>query len=368
VKHLPLVLAGAVLIILVGWNGQRFRNHEQVIRAKDLSFLPSPEVARVLAFGHANSLARLRWIDAFAYFEFQLDRKDDTVAGGGRGFERLYDTLIALDPHFAPFYQHAALAVGGILGRHDRELGYLMRGLMELPHETSLWRHAASVLYVTYQWDERQPLLMDAYLDSWAAAEDDPMQKRAVWEWKAGMARRRFHGLEQIPYWLDRLAETPPGTPMGDYIEATIREQVAVYGVAELNAVLADRRAAGLPVARVEDLLDPERLNARHLDGRFGPVQADAAGRPVLRDDPYGYPYALRDGVVVSPGHELYRFQRRIMGCNIKLRGAVFADVAAIRASGFVLPEVPAGVAIEWRDGALVTTLPTPPAKPMPLR
>src|ERR1043165_3865084 len=98
-----VIVAGAVA--LLGWNSSRFLTAKHEIRAKDLDFLPAPEVAGVLALGHANTLAKLRWIDSFAYFQFQLDRQDDRVAGGGSGFQRLYATLIQLDPRFEPFYE-----------------------------------------------------------------------------------------------------------------------------------------------------------------------------------------------------------------------------------------------------------------------
>jgi hypothetical protein len=365
--NVPASIAMALLVAVVSWNGMRFRAASEVIRTKDLSFLPSPEVAQVLAFGHDNSVARLRWIDAFAYLQLQFERKDDTVAGGGRGFERLYDTLIALDPHFLPFYQHAALAVGGILGRHDRELGYLTGGLTYRPHDTSLWRLASSILYANFKWDERQPRLMDAFLAAWADAELDEQQRRQVWDWKAAMARRRFSGLEQLSYWLDRLVNVKADTAMGNYVEDTIREQLVAYALTELNAILADRRAAGLPVARIEDLLDPPRLNARGLDLHWGPVGVDEQSQPMMRPDPFGHPYVIEDGVVISRGARLHRFERAVRGVNIQIANQGLTDLEAIRASGVQIPTPPPGASYEMRGGQLVAVLPEPPGRPLPL-
>src|SRR5262245_34756719 len=90
---------------LIGWNAQRFVGAESRIRMKDLEFFPTPVVAKLMAMGQDNTVAKLRWIDSFSYFQLQIDRRDDTVAGDDKtsgGFQRLYDTLIALDPLFEP--------------------------------------------------------------------------------------------------------------------------------------------------------------------------------------------------------------------------------------------------------------------------
>ena len=123
---LPFVLACCALA-LVGWNISRFVGAEGRIRAKDLTFLPVPEVARLLAVGHTNTVAKLRWIDSFAYFQWQLDRQDDRVAGGGSGVERLYATLIQLDPNFRVFYEHAAINLSGVLSHHQSALAEIGR-------------------------------------------------------------------------------------------------------------------------------------------------------------------------------------------------------------------------------------------------
>jgi len=368
VKHGAIILALLLLGRVIYLNHLHFIDAKEIIRTKDLTFLPSPEVAQVMAFGHRNSAARVRWIDAFAYFQLQLDRKDDTVAGGGKGFVRLYDTLIALDPHYLPFYQHAALAVGGVLGRRDQELGYLMRGLFNIPHNTGLWRQAASVLYIDFTWDERQPILMDQFLAAWAEAEASDAGRVQVWEWKAGMARRRFKGLEQLPYWFDRLAESKAQTPMGNFVEATIREQLTTYGLSELNAVAAERKQAGLPVERIEDLLDPPRLLARRLDRRWGPVEVNEQGLLVMRSDPYGYPYVLADGVVVSNGKVLHHFERSVATVNMKIFNQGLATVEAVAAAGVVVPTPPTGAAVRMQDCVMYAVLPEPPNPPWKLR
>jgi hypothetical protein len=48
------------------------------------------------------------------------------AAGPRAASTRLYSTLITLDPHFQPFYEHAALNLGGLLGQQSASL---------LPHD-----------------------------------------------------------------------------------------------------------------------------------------------------------------------------------------------------------------------------------------
>ena len=131
-RRSALVLIMAVLALgLIGWNASRFIGAEARIRTKDLSFLPSPVVGHLLALGHQSTVAKLRWIDSFAYFQLQLDRKDDRVAGTGESaFVRLYDLLISLDDHFLPFYEHAVLNLGGIQNRPGDTLSVIQRGLL----------------------------------------------------------------------------------------------------------------------------------------------------------------------------------------------------------------------------------------------
>lgn len=365
---LILVLAATA----VGWNARGLIGHERAVREKDLHFLPSPAVARVLASGHANSVSRLRWIDTFAYFQFQLDRKDDTIAGGGSGFERLYDMLIGLDPRFEPYYQHAALCLGGVVGRHQQELAYLQRGTLELPHATALWRLAAAVLVTYFDWDEHQPRNLDRFLAAWADAETDDAARASVWQWQRSLARRRLAGLEQVPYWLERLHATSAGSPMSAYIEGVLREQLARYAVDELTAVAVARRAAGEPVERIEDLLDGPRLAARRLHPQLGPV-ATVGGRMALRSDPFGHPYALQGDRVVSPGLAHLDFVKAVAGADRKLQSIAPdrgwpEDLAGAAAAGIGLPEAPAGAAIEYRDRHLVARLPDPAGPRMSFR
>ena len=208
-------------------------------RTKPLDFLPSPAVARALSLGQPTAAAKLRWIDSFAYFQLQIERLDDRVAGGDPrgGFERLYDTLVSLDPAFLPFYQHAVTNTGGILRQHRVALSFIMRGLQQMPRETQLWRLASAELAVSFSWAQRNPAALDRWLAAWEAAEPDEVGKQFVRDWRRGLAFTSVEGLETLPYWLEQLRATKPGSPMGDYVEGTVRELLAQHGTIVLPLV-----------------------------------------------------------------------------------------------------------------------------------
>jgi hypothetical protein len=347
---LPLVIA-CCAVALVGWNVSRFVGAEGRIRAKDLTFLPSPATARLLALGHTNTVAKLRWIDSFAYFQYQLDRLDDHVAGAGgdSGVVRLYDTLIHLDPHFRAFYEHAALNLAAVLGRQQQGLAFLALGTLNLPEDTLIWRNLASTLSSEYRWEQHLPGAFDGFLSTWAAAETSEGGRQQVWHWKAGLARRKLPGLEQMPYWLEKLRATAPGTPSGDYLEGVVREQLARYGERELNGLLAVWRIRRggtarttsefianrdlldplapavdndrLVPAQIEELLDRPLLVRRYPQGMpaFVPV-AVVGDRPVLRNDPYGLAWELHGGQVVSQGLRRQTYERRLAWFNVELQ------------------------------------------------
>lgn len=392
-------------LVLVGWNVSRFVGAQGRIRAKDLTFLPAPATAQLLALGHNNTVAKLRWIDSFAYFQYQLDHLDDRVAGGGSGFERLYGTLIHLDPHFRAFYEHAALNLGGILSRHQLGVAFLQLGTLNLPHDTLLWRNLASVLSHEYRWEQRLSGAFDQFLSAWAVAEVTDAGREQVWHWKAGLARRKLPGLEQLPYWLEKLRAAAPGSPTGDYLDAVVREQIARYGERELNGLLgiwrmrhgglagstsefiANRdlidplqRVVGddkLVPARVEELVERALLLRRYPTGMpvYAPI-AVAGDRAVLRNDPYGLAWELNGGRVVSQGLRRQAYERRLVFFNGLLQRHAakvgrwpdsLAEISALTLAS-PLPRPPPDAQLVLRDHRVAAVWNPGPENPWSLR
>lgn len=356
-----LVLAAAV----VAWNGSRFVGTAPKPRTKDLDFLPSPVVAQALSLGQPTAAAKLRWIDSFAYFQLQLDRQDDTVAGADPrgGFQRLYDTLIHLDPLYLPFYQHAVSNTGGVLKRHGAALSYVMLGLHHWPQDSGLWRLASAELAVSFQWAERNPVALDRWLAAWEAAEGDEAGRQTVRDWRRGLAFTRVAGLETLPYWLEQLAATKPGSPMGDYVEGTLRELLAKHG----TVVLPELLAPGEPLR-----LLPEAVGRRYPRGAppWAPVAADGS----LKCDPYGHAWTRWQDQILSPGWQQVRFRkitrelRLAVQAEADKRGRAPRDLDEARAWGIALPDAPDGGAWDFSERLPDLRWPPPPQAPWKLR
>jgi hypothetical protein len=372
----PWIAAAALIAALIGWNASRFDPAAFTIRTKDLTFLPTPAMARMLTCGQAGAASKLQWIDSFAYFELQLERKDDSVSGGGQGFDRLYDILITLDPYYLPFYEHASFNTGAIVNRHDKALGFLLRGLLSLPHTTALWRLAAVELHTTYRYEERHPELLEDFLQHWADAEQTENDKKVVWEWSVAMSRRRNRGLEQLPYWQEQLARAEPGSSAATYVESAIREQLARFCLAELQA-LADSYLAHnwIPPTDTAQLLDPALIAERYPSTlpTLGPFLVQD-GQVRLRSDPYGFPFTLAAGKPVSPGFERMRAMRRLSGTNTDIesiatnRGSWPKSLEEARAAGVRLPDLPPGGTYVFKDRHVSIAWTDPPQPPWPLR
>ncbi len=297
-----MVLIGGALI---GWNAYPLREHGMHVRMADLSFVPEPHLGRALCLGQCAAASKLTWISSFTYFELQCEKRDDTLSGSGdSGFARLYDLLLAEDPLYQPFYEYAAFNTGALLKRHNVALGFLERGILQMPHNPYLWRQIAAEYVASYNMEVRHADQMDDFLNAWAAAMTDDIQRRQVWDWKAAMDRRRHLGLTQLAYWQDQLKRFKESSAEGRYILTAIREELTRYCVDELQA-LADAHKAQLfmPATAIEDCADARLVATRYPNGppAYGPLRM-VGGRPQLRPDPYGYPFALHDGAVVSPG------------------------------------------------------------------
>lgn len=358
---------------LVVFNLRPFQRATPVIRVKDLSFLPSPEVARILAIGHRNSAQRLRWIDSFAYLQLQFDRRDDTVAGGSSGFTRLYDGLLALDERFIPVYHHAAMSLAGIVDHPHQALGYLLRGTMVMPEDFSLWQHAASILVNNMRAEESQPEMFDAFLTQWAAAMPDEGYRDTVFIWRQAMANRRFRGLDLFAHWQDRLVTTAPGTPMAEFIEGIMRVELVTYARSVVDEIRAARVETGGTNTSLADCLDGELLSRIGPNAEWGPFTL-VDEKPAWRSDPWGYPYAWEDGALASPGLRLHDLHQRVAGVNDRIRalarerGSWPKSLDEVSEWGIDLPELEPEQALVYEQQRVELVTPAPPQEPWPLR
>ena len=357
---------------LISWNASRFIGAQARIRTKDLAFLPAPAVAKALALGHTNTVAKLRWIDSFAFFQLQLDRKDDTLAVTGESaFERLYRMLVALDPHFVPFYEHATLNLGGVLDKHGTVLGLLQGGLLDLPHETTLWRLIAVELLTSFDAEEKNPQLMEGFLQAWHAAETTDERRQQVWDWSKAMARRQYKDLRQLSYWEEQLRLTAPNSPTRQFIIDTMREQVARYGEEQLALLVAEfKRQRFMMPALVQDLCAPEIIQKvwPQRVPAYAPIISNRDGYE-LRVDPFGYRYELAGDTIISPGWQLHRLKQRSGSLTMKLEelakrtGRWPSSLAEAKADGLEIEPLPQSCS--WQlEGKTITLQTNPPPFP----
>ena len=349
-----------------------------VSRIEHLSYLPSPLVARLLAFGHHNTVAKLWWIDSYKYFNHRVEVGGDEALGGGeRGsFERLYDALIALDPEFVPFYYHAAMNTGSVADDPHAQLRFLARGVHQHPEEQDLWRYLASVLAHDFLLEERNPEQLLAILIRWAdvvsEAEGEEGARSWAQGWMQAMARRQARGLGQINYWAGILRVSSPTSPQGQMADRTLREHLARYGVDQLQA-LHDAFVAhfGHPPNDITEITHIEAL--RHVyrepvtDAGPEPLTATGDDTVSIRRDPYGWPYRLEDGVVISHGLRLADYQRWLRQLNrmaFELGWPALRSLDDLEHWSVNRDEAPDGLRLIVVDGGLTARTEAPPLPP----
>ena len=379
----PSLLSCGLVVVgcsLIAWNCSRFNGAVQQPRMKELDFLPSPVAARLLSVGHPTTAAKLRWIDSFSFFQWQLaHRGEQDEQNGAAGFGHLYDMLIGMDPRFLPYYEHASLCLGGVLQQNHAVQQVLNRGLMELPHETSLWRMLAAELVVNSKVEQRNPRLFDAFLGAWAGAETSEEDRQAVFIWKRNIALRNSLGLSQIAYWEEQLRRSSPGSPSRDFIIDTIREMLAQGGIEQLE-VLRRRWIATrfIPPVLIGDLAEPGLIRECFPHGLppLAPLRLEQ-GRPAIAPDPFGYPYRLGNQGIESPGLALFKARSRAathsrtLESLAKKNGSWPETFAEATAAGLRLEDPPPGARWTLIDHAIGIELPPapfPPWEPRPFK
>ncbi|MEK7415458.1 MAG: hypothetical protein AAB263_19300, partial [Planctomycetota bacterium] len=347
-------------------------------RASDITFLPVPAVAKALSMGQGSALAKVRWIDSFSYFSYQIDHQNDAVSGLDQrgGFERLYETFIALDPLFLPFYEHAVMTTGGILKHHQVALSFAMRGQLEMPYTPGLWRLAAAELAVNYQWNSKEHVnLMNGFLKSWMDVDPTTDGKQEVVNWQRGLLFKWVDDLKTLPYWIEQLKSTKPNTPPARFVERTIREILAVHCVNQLSRLLVDR-ASLLADPMALDLDKIAKVYPHFPDGIPGtaPIRV-LDGRAVLREDPFGWPFRWNGTTVESPGYMHGQFLARhgVAIGNVEKQAGQHGRPAADLAEAEIwakekLPSPPDHGRWDFTQLRPEVIWPDPPAKPWQLR
>ncbi len=98
-----------------------------------LLYLPPAEIAPTLALGYDAMWADLNWIRLLQYFGgLYLTTRDYPQ------IERIFEVIFALDPYFKDAYLFSSLAVGEEVGRPERALEFLEKGMKHMPDDWQL--------------------------------------------------------------------------------------------------------------------------------------------------------------------------------------------------------------------------------------
>ena len=321
---------------LIYYNWVRFADDKiRGIRMdKSLDYLPSPQMSKVLSFGHHNTVAKLRWIDSFTYFNYRVELTsipEEAVekTNGRDQFARLYESLIAADPLFLDYYLTGNSCLGGLANLVMEQMRLLQKGLWHFPDNRQLWMNFMAVLRSDWDAEERNAEVIETMLQAWsdAVADKGDAERRLPNDWLAAMARRMDRGTSQLAYWAQQIGDNPE-SPVSQFAIRTLREQLAAHGVRQLQALVdAYKKENGrMPEALEQCLsLDLVRTVYPHLNDAIlateplGVAEHNGQQQITLRSDPYGYMYTLSDGGVSSPGFAMRTGDRRLNAMNFAL-------------------------------------------------
>ncbi len=341
-----IVLCSMSALVLIVWNASALIGAKPLPRMKDLEFVPSPSVMRVMSLGHTNTVAKLRWIDAFSYLQLQFERRNDQLLGNEHegGFDRLYNALIDLDPKFEPFYNFAIMSESLLDNPGTLAIRCAQRGCLEIPDSMNLWRNLAAHIK---SMENVNLHVLDGILSAWGRAAPDEHQRYHVQRWKSNLGIMELKGLHQLDYWSYEIAQQKDNSPIGKIADSTLRQQINNYNISLLQKLYD---ASDLPEELgINRCLDPQAwgkvfdnksgvsiegalvlwgpiLFSSEIIGRMekafqtgeGKIPVDLKGA-AFRTDPYGFPYTIKDKQVYSMGRERFEFQRKLTSYSFVL-------------------------------------------------
>jgi len=111
---------------------QRMARNELLV-ARELIYLPSPQTARLMAFGFEQLSADWYWIRALQYFVEPANELNQY-----RNLGDFLDVVVGVDPDFSYAYKFAGVSIPYDTGRYhfantDRAIDFLQRGIVKSP-------------------------------------------------------------------------------------------------------------------------------------------------------------------------------------------------------------------------------------------
>lgn len=380
----------ASLVILLYWNASKLVGAPPRPRMSDMTFAPSATTLRLMSLGHTNTVAKLRWIDSFAYLQYQFEKRDDTLLGEQKlsGFDRLYTALIELDPHFMPFYDFAMAADAVVDKDSTLALRSIHRGLLEYPNSTHLWRNLAA--HVKNMSENYSPAILDSILAAWSSRAETESDRLGVELWRKNLGEYRLSGLVQLDHWCRSLLENKEDSLLYELAKETLLKQLnnnaikilqklydnnllARGQVQDCLAVEAWQRTyaqqgdmSGFELSTVELMWGPfefqptieEALRQARQDQKRTVLVRPQ--RIFLRNDPYGLPYRVEKGTIMSYGAERKKFEHQVKVWNFQLDGLVKEKKRwpknvkdALSWLEIKAEQLHAQASLEWKDNAI---------------
>ena len=378
------------IAVLLYWNASKLVGAPPRPRMSDMTFAPSATTLRLMSLGHTNTIAKLRWIDSFSYLQYQFEKRDDTLMGEQKfsGFDRLYSALIELDPKFMPFYDFAMAAEAVVDKEGNLALRCIHRGLLEYPNSTHLWRNLAA--HIKNMSEHYNPAVLDSILSAWSSRAETEQDRLGVELWRKNLGEYQLGGLEQLDHWCRSLLDYKKDSLLYELAEETLLKQLnnnalkilqklydnnllARGQVQDCLAVEAWQRTyaqrngmPGFELSTVELMWGPFEFEpsiedvlrqARQARQRTVFIQPQ---RILLRNDPYGLPYRVENGIIVSDGAKRKKFEHQVKIWNFQLDGLVKEkkrwpqDVQDALSWLDIKPEqLHAQASLKWKDNAM---------------
>ncbi|MBN2326304.1 MAG: hypothetical protein JXR73_04055 [Candidatus Omnitrophica bacterium] len=138
------------------------------VEEKILMLSNRPEITKILAMGHDDTLADILWIRAIQYFggNFSSLNKPDKKPG----MITLFRNMVALDPHFAAAYQFGGFVMNESIKDSDLAISFLLEGAESNPQSWRLRFDAGFIaFYQLKDYDTAKRLFtLCAYGDNYA--------------------------------------------------------------------------------------------------------------------------------------------------------------------------------------------------------
>jgi hypothetical protein len=243
---------------------------------KELLYLPTPEVLRLLGMGNDGLMADALYVWAIQYYS-RFDKRERFLY-----LEKVFDVITDLDPLYFDAYRLGALIMQveapGDLAEKKRAVTRLFdKGIAAMPDSWQLAETAAWDCYLGF----RDTGLAVRYAE---IAVRNPRAhhrvRRALGVWKD--REDRWDIEDSIAYWQEALAEaTTPGEEL--LTKSHLYDVIVARDREVLNPLLRSYRARfGTCPQRWEDLIVTGQLFAPPLDYAGNPYEIDPAACAIV--------------------------------------------------------------------------------------